>query len=108
MLWRGPLSAATKKAHAREICAFLRHCGSERAPATILLVQAYIQRAEPGSDEAANRERREALRWFFRAARERGPAVSRGYSSVETTQIYTHVMRKPGLGVKSPLDALAP
>jgi integron integrase len=31
-----------------------------------------------------------------------------GHESVETTQIYTHVMQKPGLGVKSPLDALVP
>ena len=30
-----------------------------------------------------------------------------GHSSVETTQIYTHVMQKPGLGVKSPLDGLS-
>ena len=29
-----------------------------------------------------------------------------GHKSVETTQIYTHVMNKPGLGVKSPLDNL--
>jgi integron integrase len=29
-----------------------------------------------------------------------------GHDSVETTQIYTHVMQKPGLGVRSPLDAL--
>ncbi|MBI5380629.1 MAG: integron integrase [Opitutae bacterium] len=29
-----------------------------------------------------------------------------GHESVETTQIYTHVMQKPGLGVKSPLDGL--
>jgi len=29
-----------------------------------------------------------------------------GHASVETTQIYTHVMQKPGIGVKSPLDAL--
>ena len=28
-----------------------------------------------------------------------------GHESVETTQIYTHVMQKPGLGVRSPLDA---
>jgi integron integrase len=28
-----------------------------------------------------------------------------GHQSVETTQIYTHVMRKPGIGVNSPLDA---
>jgi site-specific recombinase XerD len=27
-----------------------------------------------------------------------------GHESVETTQIYTHVMAKPGLGVRSPLD----
>ena len=27
-----------------------------------------------------------------------------GHSSVETTQIYLHVMRKPGMGVRSPLD----
>jgi site-specific recombinase XerD len=27
-----------------------------------------------------------------------------GHKNVATTQIYTHVMSKPGLGVKSPLD----
>ena len=29
-----------------------------------------------------------------------------GHESVETTQIYTHVMVKPGMGVRSPLDGL--
>ncbi len=29
-----------------------------------------------------------------------------GHKSVETTQIYTHVMKRPGLGVRSPLDQL--
>jgi site-specific recombinase XerD len=27
-----------------------------------------------------------------------------GHESVETTQIYLHVMQKPGIGVRSPLD----
>jgi integrase len=27
-----------------------------------------------------------------------------GHASVETTQIYLHVMKKPGMGVQSPLD----
>lgn len=27
-----------------------------------------------------------------------------GHASIETTQIYLHVMQKPGLGVRSPLD----
>ncbi len=27
-----------------------------------------------------------------------------GHNSVETTQIYTHVMQRPGIGVRSPLD----
>ena len=27
-----------------------------------------------------------------------------GHRNVETTQIYTHVLKKPGLGVRSPLD----
>ena len=31
-----------------------------------------------------------------------------GHESVETTQIYTHVMKKPGVGVRSPLDMLPP
>ena len=29
-----------------------------------------------------------------------------GHKNVSTTQIYTHVMQRPGLGVKSPLDRL--
>jgi len=28
-----------------------------------------------------------------------------GHKDVATTQLYTHVTKKPGLGVRSPLDA---
>jgi integron integrase len=31
-----------------------------------------------------------------------------GHVDVATTKIYTHVMKKPGLGVRSPLDQLSP
>ena len=31
-----------------------------------------------------------------------------GHASVETTQIYTHVMKNPGIGVRSPFDVLEP
>jgi len=27
-----------------------------------------------------------------------------GHAHVETTQIYTHVMARPGIGLRSPLD----
>jgi site-specific recombinase XerD len=29
-----------------------------------------------------------------------------GHKDVTTTQIYTHVMQKPGLGVRSPIDGI--
>ena len=40
----------------------------------------------------------------FRGRNLEGLTDEEGHTSVETTQIYTHVMQKPGLGVRSPLD----
>ncbi len=76
VLWRSPLPPETKRAHAREICSFLRHCRIEHAPATIRLAQAYIERAEAQAGGSVNLPRREALRWFFRTARDHESAAS--------------------------------
>jgi integron integrase len=69
-LWRGPLAPAAKQAYAREIFSFLRHCRNQRAPATIVRAQAYLEAPGPDADPGADPERRQALRWFFRTARE--------------------------------------
>jgi len=29
-----------------------------------------------------------------------------GHANIETTQVYLHVMQKPGAGVRSPLESL--
>ena len=33
------------------------------------------------------------------------PKSARSHANVTTTQIYTHVLNKPGLSVRSPLDS---
>lgn len=44
--------------------------------------------------------------WFHKkqAGHWRHPRDLLGHKYVTTTQIYTHVMQKPGIGVRSPLD----
>ncbi len=80
------LSPATQQSFGREIIGFLRHCKLRRSPATVALAQAYIAERE-GQTRAPVRE---ALRWWFRAARsatragavapERSAAVAEGRS----------------------------
>jgi integrase len=96
------LSAASQAAYRREILAFLHHCKIEHAPATVMLAKEYLAKKERRGANGT----RPALRWFFQAARgQRRSEGLLGHESVETTQIYTHVMQKPGLGVRSPLDS---
>jgi integron integrase len=59
------LAAEVKASHQREVIAFLRHCKNAHAPATIMLAKQYL---EAGPRQETNGAR-EALRWFFRAAR---------------------------------------
>lgn len=61
------MSESTKVAYQREILSFLRHCKEHRAAATAEVARDYlVAREQLGSGPA-----REALRWFYRAGRER-------------------------------------
>ncbi len=59
------LTPAAKAAYEREIISFLKHCKTQRSPATVLLAKLYVEQQERLSSGPV----REALRWFFRAAR---------------------------------------
>ncbi len=60
------LPLALKQSYAREIISFLKQCKSLRAPATAEAAKHYLMVREPQTREPA----REALRWFYRAARQ--------------------------------------
>lgn len=88
--WKGALAAEPfapehKQALAQEIFAFLHHCKVQHAGASIILIQQYLAVAEGQGRTRA----REALRWWFRAAkrsvgvnvRRRWPATILGTAS---------------------------
>jgi hypothetical protein len=59
-------------------------------------VCALLQKASGAKNAHESLEPRQAKGLFTRM----------GHDSIETTQIYLHCMKKPGLGVKSPFDQL--
>ena len=69
-LQRSSLPATSQAAFAREIIGFLRHCKTRRAPATVLLAKSYVEAREQQSRGPV----REALRWWFRAAKASSPS----------------------------------
>ena len=67
--WKETLAAAAlaqaeKAAHTRAIIAFLGYCKRSHAPASIILIKAYLA----GLPEQERSGAREALRWWYRAA----------------------------------------
>jgi hypothetical protein len=122
-LARAGLEPVKLHAFEREIIGFLCHCKARHSPVTAELARQYLVLREKQTTGPA----REALRWFYRMGRRgavppaaggrtEAPAAASvaprsadspmGHASVETTQIYLHVMKKPRLGVRSPFDTL--
>jgi len=81
------LFAATQDAYVREIITFLKYCKTNHVPATVLLAKHYVETQE----RLRTGPVREALRWFFRAAK---VAVSR--DRLERGGPGTSVQRNPG------------
>ena len=59
-----PLAQSDKAAQTRAIIAFLGYCKRSHAPASIILIKAYLA----GLPEQERSGAREALRWWYRAA----------------------------------------
>lgn len=81
--WKEALAASglpgdVRVSHQRAVIAFLRHCRNVHAPATIMLAKQYVETPSRQGSTGV----REALRWFFRSARQAtpppGPADQRG------------------------------
>ena len=106
----------------REVEAFLTHLAVNRRVAestqnqalgAILFLYRHVLSKDLGALDAvrANRPKRlptvlskDEVRRLISATPEKGTQELLGHKNVETTMFDTHVMAKPGLGVRSPLD----
>lgn len=71
-----PLAPTTQAAYAREIITCLKYCKTSHVPATVLLAKHYVEQQE----RLRSGPVREALRWFFRAAKAAAAAQRTGTS----------------------------
>ena len=68
VLEAAPMALALKTVYRQEIVAFLRFCKVHHAGASVILVKQYLAVAE----RQGRTQAREALRWWFRAAKRNG------------------------------------
>lgn len=85
VLTQTALTAGEQAEHRREILRFLHHCKQRHAAATVALAKAWLEAREGAHEPAA----RQALRWFFQAAKRRAGGDSRGASrTVEKREVH--------------------
>ncbi len=98
VLATAPLSPCLRGQHAEEVQAFLHVCWKHRAPATIALARQYLERLSTAAQPAA----REALRWFFRAARQQPANVEAAPCAVPAGHGRERPVDAPGAGLREP------
>jgi hypothetical protein len=112
------ISPGESEGYRRAIERFLDYCRQKACLPSAARAREYVEvaRLEHAPGPVQLREWKDSLNWLFRQRKEHHLLESGtdirtvqdllGHQDVTTTQIYTHVMKKPGLGVRSPLDLL--
>ncbi len=104
VLARAGLEPATETAYLREVITFLKHCKTHHVPATVLLAKQYVEQRERLSTGPV----REALRWFFRAAKVAPAPVQAPAKSLAGTPAKGHrPLSHPALRPMEPKPAAA-
>jgi len=88
-LFRSPLSPEVRESYRREVLRFLHYCKVSHSPATAALMKVYLGEREKQSYAPA----REALRWFYRAAKAGSADVAVGQAAPPLAPQPTDVIR---------------